>query len=71
MLEGGSSGSLATLSSLTGMRDGGPGDELCTTIAGVEADSGFLSWVRNEFLRERERVSVAGGGDFNRGEMGQ
>lgn len=71
MLGGCSSGSLAALSSRTGMRDAGPGDELCTTIAGVEAASGFLCWARSESLRERDRASWAGGGDLRRGEMGQ
>jgi hypothetical protein len=44
MLIGGSSGSLATDSSLsrTGMREAGAGDELWTTIAGVDCASGFL-----------------------------
>jgi len=49
MLIGGSSGSLFDASSLTGTRDAGAGDELCTTIAGVEEVSGFLGWVRSEF----------------------
>lgn len=67
----GSSWSLFTPSSLAGMRDVGAGDELWTTIEGVDGDSGFLFWVRREFLRERERASPAGGGDFNRGDTGQ
>lgn len=71
MLMGGSSGSLFGPSSLTGMRDAGAGDELWTTMAGVDEDSCFLGWVRSEFRRDRERVSEVGGGDFNRGEMGQ
>jgi hypothetical protein len=71
MLVACSSGSLAAFSSLTGMRDTELGDELCTTMAGVEATSDFLSWARSEFLRERERASCAGGGDLSRGEMGQ
>jgi hypothetical protein len=68
----GSSESLATASSLTRMRVAGPGDELWTTIAGVDCVSGFLNWLRMELAREREseRPSV-GGGDFRRGEMGQ
>lgn len=53
------------------MRDSGAGDELWTTMEGVDADSGFLWWLRSEFRRERERASGAGGGDFNRGETGQ
>jgi hypothetical protein len=66
----GSSGSLATASSLTGMRDTGAGDELWTTMAGA---SDFLIWLRRELAREREpdRPSEAGGGDRRRGEMGQ
>jgi hypothetical protein len=39
-------------------------------MEGVKGESGFLDWVRSEFRRDRERVSV-GGGDFKRGEMGQ
>jgi hypothetical protein len=42
MLSAGSSGSLATDSSRTGMREPGAGDELWTTIAGVDCASGFL-----------------------------
>jgi hypothetical protein len=76
MLIPGSSGSLAAASSLslTGMRETGAGDELWTTIAGVEWASGFLIWLRSEFVREREpeRPSEpAGGGERRRGEMGQ
>jgi hypothetical protein len=71
MLMGGSSGSLVGPSSLIGMRDTGAGDELWTTMAGVDETSGFLSWVRSEFRRDRERVSELGGGDFKRGERGQ
>lgn len=33
--------------------------------------SGFLSWARREFARDRERPSSLGGGDRRRGEMGQ
>lgn len=40
-------------------------------MAGVDAGSVFLGWLRSEFFRERERASGAGGGDFNRGETGQ
>tara|TARA_R110002003_G_scaffold6_6_gene296 strand:+ start:2745 stop:3017 length:273 start_codon:yes stop_codon:yes gene_type:complete len=42
MLSAGSSGSLVTDSSRTGMREPGAGDELWTTIAGVDCASGFL-----------------------------
>jgi hypothetical protein len=71
MLKGWSSGSLLPPSSFTGMREAGAGDELWTTMAGVEPDSVFLIWLRRELRRERERASALGGGDFNRGEMGQ
>jgi hypothetical protein len=76
MLIAGSSGSLATESSLslTGMREAGAGDELWTTIAGVEWASGFLIWLRSEFAREREPERPSGpdgGGERRRGEMGQ
>jgi hypothetical protein len=71
MLMGCSSGSLLAPSSLTGLRDVGAGDELWTTMAGVDEISGFLSWVRSEFRRDRERVSELGGGDFSRGVVGQ
>lgn len=73
MLNDGSSESLASTSSFTGMRDAGAGDELWTTIAGVGEgeESGFFAVARREFRRERERVSELGGGDFNRGDMGQ
>jgi len=73
----GSSGSLATASSrasLTGMRETDAGDELWTTMAGLDWASCFLSWVRRELAREREpeRPSApVGGGDLRRGEMGQ
>lgn len=73
MLSTGSSWSLVTVSSLTGMRVDGAGDELWTTMAGVEveATSGLLCWLRSEFRLERERVSWVGGGDLRRGETGQ
>lgn len=75
MLSTGSSGSLvAVASSLTRMRETGAGEELWTTMAGVDCDSGFLIWLRMELAREREpeRASdVGGGGDRRRGEMGQ
>lgn len=74
----GSSGSLFPPSSLSGTREAGAGDELCTTMAGVlgvEDDSGFLPCVRmesrRELRRDRERVSGFGGGLFRRGETGQ
>lgn len=68
----GSSGSLrAAPSSRTGKRDSEAGDELCTTIEGVDCVSGFLICARSEFLRERERPSSPGGGDLRRGETGQ
>jgi hypothetical protein len=68
-----SSVSLFALSSLTGIRDGGIGDELCTTMDGVEKVSCFFCCcgVRSVFVVERERASFAGGGDLKRGEMGQ
>lgn len=69
-----SSGSLPADSSLTGMRETGAGDELWTTMAGVDWPSDFLIWLRREFAREREpdRPSEpGGGGDLRRGEMGQ
>lgn len=53
------------------MRDEGAGDELKTTMEGVDEVSGFFCWVRSEFRRDRERASDVGGGDFNRGETGQ
>lgn len=71
MLSTGSSGSEFTTSSFTGMREVDAGEELWTTMAGVDVASGFLCWARSEFPRERERVSEGGGGDFKRGEMGQ
>jgi hypothetical protein len=74
MLITGSSGSLATESSLTGMREAGAGDELCTTMAGIDCASGFLIWLRRELAREREPERPSepgGGGDLRRGEMGQ
>jgi len=70
----GSSGSLPAASSRTGMRETDAGDELCTTMAGVDWASGFLIWLRSELAREREpdRPSApGGGGDRRRGEMGQ
>lgn len=67
---GGASGSSTKSSSGTGNLDAGAGDELWTTIAGVDAVSGRLDRARSELRRERERVSV-GGGDFKRGETGQ
>lgn len=67
---GGASGSSVASSSGTGNLDAGAGDELWTTMAGVDAVSGRLDKARREFRRERERVSV-GGGDFKRGETGQ
>jgi hypothetical protein len=74
MLIPGSSASPAADSSLTGMREAGDGDELCTTIAGVDCASGFLIWLRRELAREREPERPSdpgGGGDLSRGEMGQ
>lgn len=53
------------------MRDTEAGDELWTTIAGVDCASGFLIWLRIEFARERELERPSGGGDRRRGEMGQ
>jgi hypothetical protein len=70
MLCAGSSGSLAGASSL-GKRESGAGEELWTTIEGVDWASGFLICERREFVRERERPSSLGGGDLSRGEMGQ
>jgi hypothetical protein len=70
MLCAGSSGSLAGPSSL-GKRESGAGEELWTTIEGVDWASGFLICERREFARERERPSSPGGGDRSRGEMGQ
>lgn len=67
----GSSGSLADASSLTGNRASEAGEELCTTMAGVDCASGFLMWARSELARERERPSSPGGGERRRGEMGQ
>jgi hypothetical protein len=67
----GSSTSLAGVSSLTGKRETEPGDELWTTMAGVDWASGFLICARSEFVRERERPSSPGGGDLRRGERGQ
>jgi hypothetical protein len=74
MLIAGSSASLAAESSLTGIREAGCGDELCTTIAGVDCTSGFLIWLRSELAREREPERPSepgGGGERRRGEMGQ
>ena len=72
MLSEGSSGSLETGSSLTGRREAGAGEELCTTMAGVVEGSDFLIWERSEFVRERERPSSPeGGGDLKRGDIGQ
>ena len=71
MLSVDSSGSLATASSLMGIRDTGAGEELWTTMEGVEEASTFFAWVRRELRRDRERASGFGGGDFKRGEMGQ
>lgn len=65
------SSSLAGPSSLTESRDTEAGEELCTTIAGVDCASGFLIWARSELVRERERPSSPGGGERSRGEMGQ
>lgn len=53
------------------MRDTDAGEELWTTIAGVDCASGFLIWFRIEFARERELERPSGGGDRRRGEMGQ
>ena len=58
-------------SSLTGKRETEAGDELWTTIAGVDWASGFLICERSELVRERERPSSPGGGDLRRGERGQ
>lgn len=66
-----SSGSLAGASSRTGKRACDAGEELWTTMAGVDWASGFLIWERSELARERERPSSLGGGDRRRGEMGQ
>jgi hypothetical protein len=74
MLIAGSSASLAAESSLTGIREAGCGDELWTTIAGVDCTSGFLIWLRSELAREREPERPSepgGGGERRRGEMGQ
>lgn len=54
-----------------GIRDTGAGEELWTTMDGVEEASTFFACVRREFRRDRERASGFGGGDFKRGEMGQ
>jgi hypothetical protein len=56
------------------MRDAGAGEELWTTIAGVDCDSGLRIWLRSELAREREPERLSepgGGGDLRRGEMGQ
>lgn len=71
MLRAGSSVSLAGASSRTEKRESEAGEELCTTMAGVDWPSGFLIWERRELVRERERRSSPGGGDLRRGEMGQ
>lgn len=70
MLCAGSSGSLAGSSSF-GKRESEAGEELWTTIEGVDWPSGFRICARREFARERERPSSPGGGDLSRGEMGQ
>jgi len=67
---GGSSGSLAGASGL-GKPESEAGEELWTTMAGVDCVSGFLICDRSEFVRERGRPSSPGGGDLRRGEMGQ
>jgi hypothetical protein len=55
------------------MRDAEAGDELWTTMDGVDALGLllFFVWARSELRRDRERDSCSGGGDFNLGEMGQ
>jgi len=65
----GSSGSLA--GSFLGKPESEAGEELWTTMAGVDWASDFLICERSEFVRERGRPSSAGGGDLSRGEMGQ
>ncbi len=66
-----SSGSLVGASSVTGKQESEAGDELWTTMEGVERASGFLICERSEFVRERERPSSPGDGDLRRGERGQ
>jgi hypothetical protein len=71
MVMGWSSESTLVSSSWTGIRELGTGDELWTTIDGVDADSGLFACERMELRREREWFSEVGGGDFNRGDTGQ
>lgn len=71
MLMGWSSESTLVSSSWIGMRDVGTGEELWTTMAGVDGEPSFFACERRELRRERERLSAFGGGDFNRGDTGQ
>jgi hypothetical protein len=71
MLMGCSSASRLLSSSWMGMRDAGTGEELWTTMAGVDAEPSFFACERRELRRDRERLSACGGGDFNRGDTGQ